>query len=181
MTMATETLYHGTASTNPLAGLQAGACWTRDIRAARAYAEGYRSTGGVVRVLCTVVDLEEVAPIEFGEIGSDDARLAQVRASGKAWGVCDGGADVDVSPENEAHDCFVAGRDLEPADVWVDQVLNRGWHEVEHRVAESVLEDLEIMSAKEALGEEFDLASGDEPLEFVEEVLGVKLIRCYGR
>jgi hypothetical protein len=147
--MSRITLYHGTDSKNPLAGLQAGASWTQDLRAASHYAMAGRAqdNGGIVRILSTVIDTADLAIIEFGEIGSDADRLDAVDASGKSWGGCEG--DVDISPENREHDCFVVGpRGLNPADVWVDHFeLDRHWAELNARATNDVASDVAAVEA----------------------------------
>ena len=64
--MTTITLFHGTNSKYNTAGIHDGASWTSDIRVAMEYAKSQRSElGGVVRVLATVVEWDDIADIEL--------------------------------------------------------------------------------------------------------------------
>jgi hypothetical protein len=170
-TMTTITLFHGTNSKYNTAGIHAGASWTSDIRIAMEYAKSQRSElGGVVRVLATVVEWDDIADIELGDLSDDDIRTDAVREAGLPWGCAAG----DVDPNGRKHVVYVTGCILDASAVWVDHVMAvpaRGracWHELDNRMTDDAIADVDTLDALVAGNEYGELYADDLPVTVTE-------------
>ena len=169
--MTTITLFHGTNSKYNTAGIHDGASWTSDIRVAMEYAKSQRSElGGVVRVLATVVEWDDIADIELGDLSDDDIRTDAVRESGLPWGRAAG----DVDPNGRKHSVYVTGCILDASAVWVDHVMavpasgRARWHELDNRMTDDAIADVDTLDALVAGNEYGELYADDLPVTVTE-------------
>jgi hypothetical protein len=172
-TMTTITLFHGTNSKYNTAGIHAGASWTSDIRIAMEYAKSQRSElGGVVRVLATVVEWDDIADIELGDLSDDNIRTDAVRESGLPWGCAAG----DVDPNGREHVVYVTGCILDASVVWVDHAMmvpagsacRACWHELDNRMTDDAIADVDTLDALVAGNEYGELYADDLPVTVTE-------------